>query len=242
MDRDPGPIGQPSLSEMTAKAIQVLQKNKYGFFLMVEAGRMDHAHHHNNAVRALDEVLSLEESVKVALELTSSHDTLIVVTADHSHSMSFGGYPKRGNPILGVDAKLSDVDHKPYTTLLYGSGPGYTHTRKGGRYNITGEDTEGPNFIQQTAVPRAWATHGGEDVPVYAPGPMAHLFRGVVEQTHIAHSIAYAACMGQFRYNCSCAASDHHSVKRSYLFARRTSIVGAWLVTSRHVTPCFVFV
>ena len=41
MDRDPGPVGQPSLSEMTAKAIQILQKNKYGFFLMVE-GRIWH--------------------------------------------------------------------------------------------------------------------------------------------------------------------------------------------------------
>ena len=104
---------------------------------------------------------------------------------------------------VGLDAKFSDIDNKPYTTLLYSTGPGFTHTRKGGRYNITGEDTTSPSFVQQTAVPRQWATHGGEDVPIYATGPMSHLFRGVVEQTHIAHAIAYAACMGQFRYNCS---------------------------------------
>ena len=77
--------------------------------VFIVAGRMDHAHHHNNAIRALDEVISLEESVKIAKELTSSHDTLIIVTADHSHTLAFGGYPKRGNPILGKFYKEKNV-------------------------------------------------------------------------------------------------------------------------------------
>ncbi|GIY68930.1 alkaline phosphatase [Caerostris extrusa] len=45
-------------------------------------------------------------------------------------------------------------------------------------------------------------THGGEDVPVYAHGPMAHLFRGVLEQTYIPHAMAYAACIGPQRDDC----------------------------------------
>lgn len=52
------------------------------------------------------------------------------------------------------------------------------------------------NYIQQSAVPRRWETHGGEDVPIYAHGVMSHLFRGVVEQTYIPHALAYAACIG----------------------------------------------
>ena len=51
-------------------------------------------------------------------------------------------------------------------------------------------------------MPRRWDTHGGEDVPVYAHGPMAHLFRGVLEQTYIPHAMAYAACIGSQRDDC----------------------------------------
>lgn len=61
---------------------------------------------------------------------------------------------------------------------------------------------EDKNYVQQSAVPRRWDTHGGEDVPVYAHGPMAHLFRGVLEQTYIPHAMAYAACIGPQRNEC----------------------------------------
>ncbi|GIY55639.1 alkaline phosphatase [Caerostris extrusa] len=85
----------------------------------------------------------------------------------------------------GVDEKPSDVDNMPYTTLLYANGPGYNHNFPNGRENLTAVNTEDKNFIQQSAVPRRWDSHGGEDVPVYAHGPMAHLFRGVFEQTYV---------------------------------------------------------
>lgn len=62
--------------------------------------------------------------------------------------------------------------------------------------------TEDKNYVQQSAVPRRWDTHGGEDVPVYAHGPMAHLFRGVLEQTYIPHAMAYASCIGQYKNDC----------------------------------------
>jgi hypothetical protein len=57
--------------------------------------------------------------------------------------------------------------------------------------------------VQQAAVPRQWSTHGGEDVPVYAQGPMAHAFRGVIDQTFIPHAIAYSACVGAQKDRCS---------------------------------------
>lgn len=202
VDRDPGPDGEPSLAEMTRKSIEILRKNPRGYFLMVEAGRIDHSHHFNNAHRALIDTLALEQAVMVALELTRPEDTLIVVTSDHSHVFAFGGYPKRGNPILGLDDKTSDVDNMPYTTLLYANGPGYNHNFPTGRENLTGMNTEDKNYVQQSAVPRRWDTHGGEDVPVYAHGPMAHLFRGVLEQTYIPHAMAYAACIGPQRDDC----------------------------------------
>ena len=64
-------------------------------------GRIDHAHHDNIAYRALDETLVFAEAVSKAVELTNINDTLIVVTADHSHSFAFSGYPEMDSDILG---------------------------------------------------------------------------------------------------------------------------------------------
>ncbi|XP_047496149.1 alkaline phosphatase, tissue-nonspecific isozyme-like isoform X3 [Penaeus chinensis] len=209
VDRNKGPTGDPSLVEMTVKAIQILRKNPHGFFLMVEAGRLDHAHHYNMAARALDEVTRLEEAVNAALKLTDASNTLLVVTADHSHTMTFGGASvPRGNPVLGFDKETSDLDGKPYTTLLYGNGPGYAHTTPTGRQDLTGFNTQDINFVQQAAVPRKYETHGGEDVPVYAYGPGAHLFSGTIEQTYIAHAIAHAACIAEDNSHCEKPPSD----------------------------------
>ncbi|GFY69005.1 hypothetical protein TNIN_426441 [Trichonephila inaurata madagascariensis] len=123
-----------------------------------DGGRIDHSHHFNNAHRALVDTLALEDAVMVALEMTKPEDTLMVVTSDHSHVFAFGGYPKRGNPILGLDDKTSDVDSMPYTTLLYANGPGYNHNFPMGRENLTGMNTEDKNYVQQSAVPRRWDT------------------------------------------------------------------------------------
>ncbi|XP_037790455.1 alkaline phosphatase, tissue-nonspecific isozyme-like [Penaeus monodon] len=155
VDRNKGPTGDPSLVEMTVKAIQILRKNPHGFFLMVEAGRIDHAHHHNNGRRALEEIGALDEAVRNALNITQPSETLLVLTADHSHVFTFGGdNTPRGHPVMGFDKETSDLDGKPYTTLLYGNGPGYAHTTPTGRQDLTGFNTQDINFVQQAAVPR----------------------------------------------------------------------------------------
>lgn len=58
------------------------------------------------------------------------------------------------------------------------------------------------NYIQQSAVPRKWDTHGGEDVPVYATGSMSHLVKGVVDQTYIPYAISFGLCIGPFKLMC----------------------------------------
>nr|XP_042903137.1 alkaline phosphatase isoform X2 [Parasteatoda tepidariorum] len=199
-DRDKD--SEPSLAQMTTKAIEILRRNSRGYFLMVEGGRIDHSHHFNNAHRALVDTLAFEDAIIAALEMTRKDETLMVVTSDHSHVFVFGGYPKRGNPIFGLDDKPSDVDGLPYTTLIYANGPGYNQNSQGGRENLTSINTEDKNYIQQSAVPRRWDTHGGEDVPVYAEGPMSHLFRGVFEQTYVPHALAFASCIGPQKDDC----------------------------------------
>src|SRR5690606_30190179 len=128
-DRALDVAGEPSLSEMTEKAIKMLSKNKNGYYLMVEAGRIDHAHHAGNAHRALTDTIELSKAVELAKKLTNDKDTLIVVTADHSHVFTIAGYPSRGNPILGKTAvngvELKDSLGLPYTTVSYANGPGW---------------------------------------------------------------------------------------------------------------------
>lgn len=68
----------------------------------LSGGRIDHAHHYNNAYRALDETLALEEAVQAVIKEVDLTETLLVVTADHSHVLTLGGLAThRGNPIFG---------------------------------------------------------------------------------------------------------------------------------------------
>jgi alkaline phosphatase len=184
---------EPSLAEMTGKAIDVLNASgKKGYFLMIEAGRIDHAHHAGNAFRALTDAVELSDAVRVAQSKASAADTLIIVTADHSHTFTVAGYPDRGNDILGkvrTNGQLAlDANGKPYTTLGYANGPGYRVP--GPRPDLTTTDTTAPAFLQEAAVPLESETHAAEDVAIYARGPGAHAFQGVVEQNTIFHVMA----------------------------------------------------
>jgi len=199
-DRDPAE--QPSLAEMTETAIKNLKSNQEGYVLMVEAGRIDHAHHGTNAFRALTDAQALNEAVKVAIEM-ASEETLIMVTADHSHVFTMAGYPVRGNPILGLvksidqttglpsDSYEKALDGKPYTTLGYHNGP---HLRVASADNrpLTNEDVQDKNYRQQTAIPMNTETHAGEDVALFGHGPGSENIRGVMEQNKISDVIDLA--------------------------------------------------
>ncbi len=192
-DRPKDSAGEPSLSEMTAKAIDVLSNNKKGFFLMVEGGRIDHAHHLGNAYRALTETIEFSNAVKTALSKVNLKDTLIIVTADHSHTFTMGGYPIRGNNILGLvrevdgsglleEKEKGDKNSKPFTTLGYGNGRGYIG---GTRPTLTQQQVTNPDYKQEAAVPLTDETHGGEDVAIFAIGADSQLIRGVMEENWI---------------------------------------------------------
>lgn len=211
---------EPSLTELTEKAIEFLKKDEDGFFLLVEGGRIDHAHHGGNAYLALHETVAFDNAIEKAVEITSPEDTMIIVTADHGHTITMGGYADRGNDIFGLAPSKNSpelaADKKPYTTLVYANGPGYTghhyiapdsgydypNVSMTERRNLTGVDTASSSYLQQTAVPLGSETHGGEDVPILATGPMAHLFHGVHEQMYIAYVMRYVACVGPDKGHC----------------------------------------
>lgn len=191
---------EPSLAEMTSVAIDRLSNDEDGYVLMVEAGRIDHAHHGTNAYRALVDTQALNEAVKVA-KAKAGDDTLIMVTADHSHVFTMAGYPVRGNPILGLvrgvnrqtgqaeEGYLEAEDGKPYTTLGYHNGP---NIREADSPALTDNMVQAKDYRQQTAVDLSSETHAGEDVALFATGPGAEKVRGVMEQNRIYNVMAEA--------------------------------------------------
>eukprot|EP00795_Rhopilema_esculentum_P004737 gene4737-21036_t len=191
--------GEPSLTNMTEFAIKMLSKNKNGFFLLVEGGRIDHGHHSSKAHLALHDAVEMANAVAKAVSMTKEEETLIVVTADHSHTFVIAGYPKRGNPILGLvdetGAKVTGYvkDKKSYTTLGYMNGPGAKVNAT--RDDPAKDDVKSADYRQQSLVPMDSETHSGEDVGVYARGPRAHLIHGVLEQNAIFHVMDYALCL-----------------------------------------------
>lgn len=212
---------QPSLTTMVEAALAILQQHKQ-FLLIVESGRIDHAHHAGNAYRALDETIEFDRAVQRASELVDKDKTLMIVTADHSHTLTLGGYPTRGNPILGFvkgndkhgnpkeDASLA-TDNKPYTTLSYANGLGHyaedindfdphsgdpysrmSSPPKSGRHTTLKDNPESLHYHQESNTPLHSETHAGDDVAVYAQGPWAHLLIGVMEQNYIYHVMKHA--------------------------------------------------
>lgn len=190
------PVGeganQPSLAEMTVKAMDLLSQNANGYFLMVEGGRIDHALHGTNAKRALADTIAFDDAIKAALDKAKLTDptlanTLIVVTADHDHTLAFNGYGKRGNPILDINRDYKtglpskDADGNTYTTLVFGNGP----NRPNIRASLDSATVLADNYLQETGVRLSSETHGGGDVKLFATGNNAKLFKGTIDNTKV---------------------------------------------------------
>lgn len=215
-DRADDTAGEPSLTEMTLKALDILEKNPEGYLLQVESGRVDHALHAGNAYRALTDGVEFDRAVEATLARVDLSETLIIVSSDHGHTLGFAGYPERGNPILGLVRGINEEtgesevvlaqDGKPYTTLGFLNGPGavyYADSDEEGnvlpntgrapvRPNPADERVQSKDYLQQAVVPLDSETHGGTDVAAYAIGPRSHLLRGVVEQNYLFHVMNYA--------------------------------------------------
>ncbi|WP_369026295.1 alkaline phosphatase [Qipengyuania sp. RANM35] len=194
---------EPTLTQMTQAAVSRLGTDPDGYYLMVESGRIDHGHHAGQAGYALEEAVEFAHAIQWAIDNTNPEETLILVTADHSHVFTMSGYPRRGNDILGLvvppegggedggsgDGPTLASDGKPYTTLGYANGPGAVPMNtEGGRPM----PETGVHAHQQSLVPTGAETHGGEDVALYANGPGAERVKGVMEQNLIYNVIRAA--------------------------------------------------
>ncbi|XP_038069710.1 alkaline phosphatase-like [Patiria miniata] len=207
------PDKEPSLTEMVETALQLLQNKNQNYFLLVEGAHIDTGHHENKVGRALHETLAMDAAVQKAMAMTSKTDTMVIVTADHGHTMTMAGYPCRGQPILGkVYAKeefATISDGRAYTQLGYVNGPSAVAVQQSfinsdGRPRIDAVDTEDLDYQAQSLVPLLEETHGGEDVQIFASGPHAHLAQGVHEQSYVNTLISYGACLGRYSARLGC--------------------------------------
>lgn len=182
---------QPTLEEMTEAAIKVLSQNEKGYVLFVEGGRIDHGNHFTRAHLALDECNEFDKAVQNAVDRTNHYETLIVVTADHSHPVSVAGYGPRGNDVLGIVEGMTDANGHGYAVINYPVGPDQYIEKDIGK-----EFTDRLSFPSPSYINSFIGNHGGDDVSVYAKGPYSHLFTGSMEQNEIPHKMAYALCIG----------------------------------------------
>lgn len=93
------PLTDPTLNEMTSVAVEMLRRNPKGYLLLVEGGRIDHGHHATWARMAIEETVQFEETIAHIASAVDEEDTLVLVAADHSHTMSIGSYSV--SPIFG---------------------------------------------------------------------------------------------------------------------------------------------
>ncbi|GIW41156.1 MAG: alkaline phosphatase [Candidatus Binatia bacterium] len=158
----------PSLVEMAEVALEALERSGKPYFLLVEGGQIDFALHANHPEAAVAEILAFDRAVGRALELVDLEDTLVVVTADHSHGLAINGYP-----LVASDSELRqalsgsagvDAFGKPYPVVTFSTGPGGFESRPPGT---------APAFV-----PLEWGAHSGEDVFLAARGARSELFGG----------------------------------------------------------------
>ncbi|WP_249599063.1 alkaline phosphatase [Peribacillus frigoritolerans] len=198
------PSETPSLADMTSSAIQRLNKDKDGFFLMVEGSQVDWAGHDNDIVGAMSEMEDFEKAYKAAMEFAKKDKhTLVVATADHSTGgFSIGAkgiYNWYGEPIKaakrtpdfmadaivkGADVEKTLKQYINQNVVKLTDGEIKTVTEAAKSKNVTNVDNA-IEAIFDNRTNTAWTTggHTGEDVPVYAYGPYKERFAGQVDNT-----------------------------------------------------------
>ena len=163
------PASEPSLAAMTRRALDLLSEdNRRGFFLQVEGASIDKQDHATNACGQIGETVAFDRAIGVALDYQEDHpETLVVVTADHSHTSQIVGEDAAGSGLpTGYSTNLTTKDGQTLS-LTYGTA------------GFGGEPGKGP-----VAVPPS-QQHTGAVVPVWASGPGGLAVLGTNDHTDL---------------------------------------------------------
>jgi alkaline phosphatase len=179
VDRAGDMAGEPSLAEMTAAAIRSLSQDPDGYFLMVEGGNIDHASHDTRAYKTVTDTVAFDDAVGTAMEMVNLNDTLVIVVADHSHTLTIGGYPSLDTPILGVTTESINGTTVSFPIISFGTGI------KGYNAQEWANSTIDEDLMYPAASLIGTETHGGETVNAYAVGPGAEKLHGTMHLTGV---------------------------------------------------------
>ncbi len=180
LDRTPD---QVSLKELVDVAIQHLSKNPKGYFLMVEAARVDHASHKNFARHSFGDMLALDQALEKPL-LEDDKQTLVIVTSDHeTGGLALNGYAPyevaSGEKILGNHKRYPQLPLTDHGIVSWSSGPGHQ-----AKVNIREKNFQ---HISAYKIPNAY--HTAVDVPIMSKGPGAEKFVGFMDNSDIVHKV-----------------------------------------------------
>ena len=186
---------EPSLADMSEKAISLLETNQRGYFLTIESGRIDHALHDNNAYRAAQEGRAFAEAVQRVIDKVDLSETLVIVTTDHSHGIALSSGCALNSDIMGLCKDLNglnkkDENGKPFTSIIFATGSSDVVYKE--RPALTESQVKNKNYKQESLIPTKYEQHSAEDVAVYAIGPWSHLLAGTIEQNYISLVMQYA--------------------------------------------------
>ncbi len=205
---------EPSLPEMTTKALALLQKgNKKGFYLQVEGALIDKRSHANDAAQALEETKAFDEAVKIAYDFARRDGhTLVIVTADHETAgfsiIEKGTFTnaEATSPPANVDAgnpANSSTPSRPAggtkdpvrsTGIINGAGSGDPKNFGPATFRTVDDP---PGVVDGSPDANLWLTyisgnHTGEDVPVFAYGPDSDELEGSIDNTDLFDIVAEA--------------------------------------------------
>ena len=197
---------EPSLNEMTEKALDVMGNQKEGFFLMVEGGRIDHAGHANYPAANVHETLAFDEAVGTALDFAENHkDTLVIVSADHeTGGMSIGADGTYGfnrdtlkNMKRSSEYIASQLNKKRSNTKTVMEKFAGINDLNESEMKLIQHAEKADSAIAKVVSDRAligWTTtgHTAVHVPVYAYGPQSERLSGTIDNTEIAEVISDA--------------------------------------------------
>lgn len=203
------PENEPSIEEMTKKAIELLSQNNKGFFLMVEGSKIDWAAHANDPIGIISDVLAFDKAVKAALDFAKKDkNTIVIVVSDHGNGgMSMGDYAtsttydkeplkKFITPLKkakltgeGIERLVAEKNIPLYTSIAdyYGYNDfdekdlSALKKAKKGELNYV----VGPMISKMANI--GWTTNGhtGEEVVLYVYHPTGNRPTGVIDNTRI---------------------------------------------------------
>jgi alkaline phosphatase len=214
LDREKLTPTEPSLQDMTDKALSILSKNKDGFFLMVEGSKIDWASHANDPVGVVTDVIAFDNAVKSALDFAKKdRNTVVIVASDHGNGgLTMGNYATSKNydklplstfidPLKkasltgeGLEAKLNK--EKSNIKEVMGDYFGITDLTDEEIKSISEAKPKALNYAVGPIISKraslGWTTNGhtGEDVVLYMYHPSNQILTGVIQNTDIGKYMA----------------------------------------------------